>query len=524
MGRDESGTLERLKAHRGQRLLPALTRHGGRLVKTTGDGALAEFASAVDALGAAIEFQQAVADANDGAPEDTRIVFRVGLHIGDVIVDDSDLYGDGVNIAARLEAEATPGGILVSRALREAVQGKVKARLEALGELQLKNIERPVRAFRVEWEAADWLAPAFAAATHGTSIRPSLAVLPFANMSGDAEQDYFAEGVSEDIVTALSRFRELTVISRGSSFTFKGQGLDVRQIADRLGVRYVLNGSLRKAGNRVRVTAELTDVSTGAQVWSDRYDRDLSDVFELQDDISRTVAGVIEPAILVAEIERARRAPPASLTAYDLYLRALPHLWSGTRDDIPKAIGLLRQSLALEADRAPTLAALAMSLGLAAPSGAQATSDTAAEAVTLARRAVDVDATDAFAQAIYGFVLTGPMGDYVQSRLHAAPALASAAMRRASPGRASRCSRTRATARPTVCSPPTSPPWAGSTRRAPSPPGATPCRKPRSANYAPCGSSSRTRCWNATSPPSAPSACWSRRQTPSAASSVRTII
>lgn len=236
MGRDESGTLASLKAHRAERLEPVLARNGGRLVKTTGDGAIVEFGSAVDALRAAIEFQQAVADANQTRQEDIRIVFRIGLHLGDLIVDGDDLYGDGVNIAARLEAEAQPGGIVVSRAMHDAVVGKLRAMLRDLGELPLKNIERPVQAFRVEWAAEDWPAagvasPSSSVATPATQEpapapalpdKPSIAVLPFQNMSGDPEQEYFADGMVEDIITALSRFKSLFVIARNSSFTYKG--------------------------------------------------------------------------------------------------------------------------------------------------------------------------------------------------------------------------------------------------------------------------------------------------------------
>jgi TolB-like protein/class 3 adenylate cyclase len=423
MGRDESGTLGRLKAHRTERLEPTLARHGGRLVKLTGDGALVEFPSAVDALGAAIEFQQAMVEVNKDQSKDTAIVFRIGLHLGDLIVDGEDLYGDGVNIAARLEAEAPPSGVVVSRALREAVQGRLKAEFVALGELALKNIDRPIRAFRVEWDEADWRLAAASPATQPTPARvisdkPSIAVLPFHNMSGDTDQEYFADGVSEDIITALSRFHELMVISRGSSFAFKGKGLDHRQIAEQLGVEYVLSGSMRKAGNRIRVSAELTDAGNGVQVWSDRYDRDLADVFELQDDISRTVAAVVQPAVRGAEIERARRKSPASLSAYDLYLRALPHLWALTREDIPKAVELLRRSLVLDPTRAPTLAALAMCLGMAPVVGAGASSDTVTEALGLARRAVEQDSVDAFAQAVYGFTLCGLSREYDQGFLH----------------------------------------------------------------------------------------------------------
>ena len=311
MGRDEDGTLARLKAHRTERLEPILARHGGRLVKLTGDGALVEFASAVDALGAAIEFQQAMADANRNQPEDTRIVFRVGLHLGDLIVDGDDLYGDGVNVAARLEAETPPGGIVISGDVHNAVAGKLKATFDDLGSLALKNIDRPVQAFGVKWEAADWkvLAPVTAvprvAATPPPADarlalpdKPSIAVLPFQNMSGDPEQEYFADGMVEEIITALSRIRWLFVIARNSSFTYKGQAVDVKQVGRELGVRYVLEGSVRKGGGRVRITAQLIDAANSAHLWADRFDGALEDVFELQDRVASSVAGVIEPALL----------------------------------------------------------------------------------------------------------------------------------------------------------------------------------------------------------------------------------
>src|SRR5215208_336269 len=266
MGRDENGTLIRLKAHRTERLVPTLARHGGRLVKLTGDGALVEFPSAVDALGAAIAFQQAVTEANRDQPEDTRIVFRIGLHLGDLIVEGEDLYGDGVNVAARLEAEAPPGGIVVSRAIREAVEGRLKAKLHPLGELVLKNIERPIRAFRVQWDAADWQTmeadtakPAISGESPTSTLalpdKPSIAVLPFQNMSGDPEQEYFTDGITEDIITELSRFHSLFVIARNSSFSYKGKSPDVRQVGRDLGVRYVLEGSIRRSSDRIRVTA-----------------------------------------------------------------------------------------------------------------------------------------------------------------------------------------------------------------------------------------------------------------------------
>src|SRR6266851_5333760 len=280
MGRDESGTVKRLRQNRAERLDPVLAKYGGRLVKLTGDGALIEFTSAVDALSAAIEFQQAMIEANRDQPADNALVFRMGLHLGDLIVDGDDLYGDGVNVAARLEAEAPAGGIVISRTVHEAVSGRLKATFDDLGSLALKNIERPVQAFDVKWKAADWkvattaTAPSIAttpAADVPLSLpdKPSIAVLPFANMSGDPEQEYFTDGITEDIITELSRFRSLFVIARNSSFSYKGKPVDARLVARELGVRYVLEGSIRKATSRIRLTAQLIDGSTGNHIWAE---------------------------------------------------------------------------------------------------------------------------------------------------------------------------------------------------------------------------------------------------------------
>src|SRR5262247_2513908 len=289
MGRDESSIVARLLQHLNQRLAPAVARRGGRVIRLKGDGALVEFASAVDALAAAIEFQQAMIEANRGQPDDQAIVFRIGLHLGDVIVEGDDIYGDAVNVAARLEAEAPAGGIIVSRAVREAATGRLKVSLHALGELALKNIERPIRAFRAEWSAEDW--PAHTVASQAAASpkeptpaltlpdKPSIAVLPFQNMSGDPDQEYFADGITEDIITDLSRSRSLFVIARNSSFTYKGRAVDVKQVSRELGVRYVLEGSVRRGGNRVRITAQLIDAGTGNHLWAERYDRDLLDIF-----------------------------------------------------------------------------------------------------------------------------------------------------------------------------------------------------------------------------------------------------
>ncbi|MDI1282752.1 MAG: adenylate/guanylate cyclase domain-containing protein [Reyranella sp.] len=362
MGRDESGTLARLKAHRSERLEPALARNGGRLVKLTGDGALAEFGSAVDALRAAIEFQQAVAEANHDQPEETRIVFRIGLHLGDLIVDGDDLYGDGVNVAARLEAEAPPGGVVVSRDVHNAVTGKLKATLHDLGELPLKNIERPVQAFRAEWRPEDWpahtvaspqesrapVSPKESEPTLALPDKPSIAVLPFQNMSGDPEQEYFADGMVEDIITALSRFKSLFVIARNSSFSYKGKSPDVRQVGRELGVRYVLEGSVRKAGGKVRITGQLIEAASGAHLWADRFDGAIEDVFNLQDEVTEKVIAAIAPGVEKVEIERALRKPTASLDAHDCYLRALPLWWRVNLERSDEAVRLLRRALKID--------------------------------------------------------------------------------------------------------------------------------------------------------------------------------
>ena len=353
MGRDESGTLARLREHRQLRLEPALARYGGRLVKLTGDGALVEFASAVDALKAALEFQQAMAAANDGQPADTAIVFRIGLHLGDLIVEGDDLYGDGVNVAARLEGEAPPGGIVISGNLHDAVVGRLEAAFADLGDLALKNIERPVRAYRVvENSAATAPAAPSAPAALAQPDKPSIAVLPFQNMSGDPEQEYFADGMVEDIITALSRFKSLFVIARNSSFTYKGRAVDIKQVGRELGVRYVLEGSVRKAGNRVRITGQLIDASNGTHIWADRFEGGTADVFSLQDEMTERVIAAIAPAIEQVEIERARQKQPSSLTAHDLYLRASATWWRAQRDTSDEIVRLLRHALEIDPNHA----------------------------------------------------------------------------------------------------------------------------------------------------------------------------
>ena len=352
MGRDESGTLLRLKKRRGDCLEPSLARNGGRIVKLTGDGVLAEFASAVEALRAAVEFQQAVADANRDESELNRMVFRVGIHLGDLIVEGDDLYGDGVNIAARLEGEAPVGGILISRAVHDTVAGKLKLTLQDQGELVLKNIERPVQAFRVEWEATDWPRADHPASPAGPypslPEKPSIAVLAFNNMSGDPDQEYFSDGITEDIITGLSQNHGIFVIARNSSYTYKGQSFDVSRIGRELGVRYVLEGSVRRAGERVRITAQLIEAERRAHIWADRYDRELTDIFAVQDEITRSIVATVAPEMLEAEMRRVRRKEPQTLGAWECAMRAQWHLARLTREDLVEAHRLAAQATLLD--------------------------------------------------------------------------------------------------------------------------------------------------------------------------------
>jgi len=323
MGADEEGTLERLKALRRELVDPKIAEHRGRIVKTTGDGMLVEFASVVDAVRCAVEVQQAMPERNAGAGADNRIELRIGINLGDVIVEGEDLYGDGVNIAARIEALADAGGVFVSNTVHDNFRDRLPFVFEDLGEQQVKNIARPVGIYRV----CDAGSKAAAAPALPLPDKPSIAVLPFANMSGDPEQEYFADGMVEAIITALSRIRWLFVIARNSTFTYKGQAIDVKQVGRELGVRYVLEGSVRKAGGRVRITAQLIDAANGAHLWADRFDGSLEDVFELQDQVAISVAGVIEPALQAAETARLGARPTADLTAYDAFLRAYAALF-----------------------------------------------------------------------------------------------------------------------------------------------------------------------------------------------------
>src|SRR5438105_4445746 len=351
MGEDEEGTLAALKAIRRELSDPKIAEHRGRIVKTTGDGFLIEFASVVDAVRCGVEWQREMALRNDGVPKERLIELRIGINLGDIIIDDHDIFGDGVNIAARLEALAEPGGICVSRVVRDQVRDKVEFGFEDLGEQQVKNIARPVHVYRIAVAERAVAKPPLP-----LPDKPSLAVLPFQNMSGDPEQEYFADGMVEEITTAISRLPWLFVIARNSSFTYKGRAVDVKQVARELGVRYVLEGSVRKGGNRVRITGQLIDTATGAHIWADRFDGALDDIFELQDQVASSVVGAIEPRLRQSEIERASRKPPESVDAYDLFLRALGQLHHMRKESWSEAICLAQQALDIDPHYAPAAA------------------------------------------------------------------------------------------------------------------------------------------------------------------------
>jgi adenylate cyclase len=364
VGADEEGTLAALKTLWRDLAEPKIRRSHGRVVRTIGDGMLVEFASVVDAVRCAVEVQHEMGQRNAAVSGDRRIELRIGINLGDIIIDDDDIFGDGVNIAARLEALAEPGGICVSRVVRDQVRDRLPIAFEDQGEQQVKNIARPVRVFRVRLDTgATALATEESDATLKPPLplpdKPSIAVLPFQNMSGDPEQEYFADGMVEEIITALSRIKWLFVIARNSTFTYKGQAIDIKQVGRELGVRYVVEGSVRKAGGRVRITAQLIETLDGAHLWADRFDGSLEDIFDLQDKVASNVAGVIEPALQAAETMRSADRPTHDLTAYDLYLRAYEIVLSSGKD-LPEALRLLNQAIDRDPRYAPALALAAV--------------------------------------------------------------------------------------------------------------------------------------------------------------------
>ena len=342
-GEDEDATHRRLSEYLDL-ISATVENHRGRVMHYAGDAVLAMFDAVVDSISCATEIQDKLRKRNQELPDDRKVRFRIGVNSGDVIEDRGDIYGDGVNVAARLESLADPGGICISDAVRSAVGKKLDLDYEDLGEQEVKNIAEPVRVYQVVMEEEE---ESKIISTEKPTLdfpdRPSIAVLPFDNMSGDSEQEYFADGVSEDLITALSKIRWFFVIARNSTFTYKGQAVEVTRVADELGVRYVIEGSVRKAGSRVRISAQLIDATTGRHVWAERYDRSLVDIFELQDEMTQTIAGAVEPELSAAERERAARKPPENLDAWEIYQRGLWHMWSFAKDDVAEAQRLFCQ-------------------------------------------------------------------------------------------------------------------------------------------------------------------------------------
>ena len=408
---DEEGTLRQLKAHRKELVDPKITEHRGRVVKTTGDGMLVEFVSVVDAVRCAVDIQRSMIERNAKVPAESRIEFRVGINVGDIISDENDIYGDGVNVAARLEALAEPGGIMVSRNVHDQVRDKLSFGFEDMGEQIVKNIARPIGVHRVD--LTENTGPTVVKSTtgaaktdHSSSDRPSIAVLPFANMSGDAEQEYFADGITEDIITALSKLHWFFVVARNSSFIYKGKAVDVKRVARELGVRYVLEGSVRKSGNRVRITAQLIDAATGNHIWAERYDSELSDIFDLQDQVTARVVGAIAPKLEQVEIERAKRKPTERLDAYDHYLRGMANLHQWTKESSDEALRQFHRAIELDPGFASAYGMAAWGFVLRKANSWMADrAQEIAEAAQLARRAVDLGADDATALSGAGYAL-----------------------------------------------------------------------------------------------------------------------
>jgi adenylate cyclase len=399
VGKDEPVTLARVRSLRTDLIEPLAASHGGRLFKTTGDGFLAAFASAVQALRCAVAIQERLNSEPDG------LRLRIGVHQGEVVAEGDDLLGDGVIITARLEPLAEPGGICISARVREDAAGKMALEVDDLGIPQLKNIAAKVQVFRVRLGTAE--RPALP-----LPDKPSLVVLPFQNMSGDPEQEYFADGMVEEITTALSRIRSLFVIARNSAFTYKGRAVDVRQVGRELGVRYVLEGSVRKAGSRVRITGQLVEAATGAHLWGDRFDGTLEDVFELQDRVSANVTAAIEPNLRAAEITRAQRKPTESLQAYDLMLRSLPHIRTRSRESLAEAERLLRRAIDIDPDYALALAVLSgCQTIMVSQNWIDRAHPSVREMIHLAQTAVALDSNNPEVLWWAAWIISGPGGD-----------------------------------------------------------------------------------------------------------------
>jgi TolB-like protein/tetratricopeptide (TPR) repeat protein len=405
MGADETGTLQRLKTLRKELVQPEIISRGGRIVKLMGDGLLAEFPSVVEAVQCAVDIQGQMVDHEAELPEERRLRLRIGINLGDVMVEGSDLYGDGVNVAARLEALAEPGGICLSGPAFDMVDGKLDLPFEDIGEQRVKNIAKPIRAYRLASSMSQVGSPA-----RPTPLplpdKPSIAVLPFENLSGDPDQDYFADGMVEEIITALSRMAWLFVIARNSSFIYKGRAVDVKQVGLELGVRYVLEGSVRKAGNRVRITGQLINAATGAHLWADRFEGTLEDVFDLQDQVTESVVGAIAPRLEKAEIERAKRKPTESLDAYDYFLRGMAGVHTWERAAHEEALSHFYKAIELDPNFASAYGMAARCYSWRKVCGWMVEPEKeTAEAVRLSRRAAELGRDDALALCTAGIGL-----------------------------------------------------------------------------------------------------------------------
>ena len=399
MGADEVGTLARLQALRAEAVDPVIAEHNGRIVKLMGDGALVEFGSVVDAVECAVAVQNAVAEASGEMAEGQRIEFRIGVNLGDVIIDGDDIYGDGVNVAARLQEIAEPGGVCISGSVFDQVKGKLDAAFDDMGAQDVKNIAEPVRAYR-------W-AHAIAGPAHVAPLalpdKPSLAVLAFDNLSGDPEQEYFSDGIAEDIITELSRYRSLFVIARTSSFEYKGRALNVRTIGRELGVQYVVEGSVRRAGNRVRITAQLVEAATGNHLWAQRYDRDLEDIFAVQDEVTEAIVTAIEPELASVERQRAQRKPADSLDAWETYQRGLWHVFRYERDDNAKSQAFFQRATELDPGFSNAYAGLAYAIYYAVILDlVEDPEEQIARGIGFGKTAVSIDPTDSFARVALG--------------------------------------------------------------------------------------------------------------------------
>ncbi|MDA9496231.1 adenylate/guanylate cyclase domain-containing protein [Bradyrhizobium sp. CCBAU 11357] len=413
MGLDEVGTALTLREHRA--VTDALVaKYGGRLVKTTGDGLLLEFPSVIDAVECSIAVQAVMAERNEAAPADRRMLFRIGINLGDILIDGDDILGDGVNIAARLESVAEPGSICISGSAYDQVRGKVSAAFTDLGEQKLKNIDRPVRAYATRPQANTGTSVAQPERKKALPLpdKPSIAVLPFQNMSGDPEQEYFADGMVEDIITALSRFKLLFVIARNSSFTYKGKTVDIRQVGQELGVRYVLEGSVRKVGGKVRITGQLIDAISGGHLWADHFDGGLDDIFDLQDQVTANVVSAIAPRLQQAEIERSKHKPTENLDAYDYYLRGIALFAKYSKEANDEALPLLSKAIELDPEFAPAYAAAARCYTLRKGFGWTVDPvQEAADANRMARTAIRLGPDDAFVLGASGFAIAYVVDD-----------------------------------------------------------------------------------------------------------------